>query len=252
MLKAVLIDDDPRDREVLQMFLGKYCSEDVTIAGHADTVDKAFQLILESKPGLIFLDVELGNETGFDLLSRFTEFPFKIIFVSAYEKYAIQAIKFNALDYVLKPVEIGELIKAVQKVKAVERASMDEELKNLIHTLAHPHQKSNRIAVPVLNGYKMIPVEEIQYCEAKKEYTYIHCANQPPVCSSINLGEYEDLLGDYSFCRVHHSFLVNKDHVKQYIKGEGGVLLLDKNVHIPVSRRKKQEVVDWLTVSSSK
>lgn len=246
MLHTILIDDDPRDREILELLLKKYCAEDVAIAGHAETVDKAYQLILETKPDFIFLDVELGQQTGFDLLSRFADFPFKVVFVTAYEKYAMKAIKFNALDYVLKPVEITELVKTVQKIKNTEKISIDAELKNLIHTLAHPHHKSNRIAVPVQNGYKMIAVEEIMYCEAKKEYTYIYCLNQPPLCSSVNLGEYEDLLQEYSFCRVHHSYLVNKDHVKQYIKGEGGELLLDMSTRIPVSRRKKEEVVEWL------
>jgi two-component system LytT family response regulator len=171
-----------------------------------------------------------------------------VIFVTAHERYAMQAIKFNALDYVLKPIEIAELVKAVQKIKNPEKISIDVELKNLIHTLAHPHHKSNRIAVPVQNGYKMIAVEDIQYCEAKKEYTYIYCLNQAPLCSSINLGEYEDLLQHYFFCRVHHSFLVNKEHVKQYIKGEGGELLINKDVLIPVSRRKKEEVIEWLKI----
>jgi two-component system LytT family response regulator len=246
MLKAVIIDDDPRDREVLEMLLKKYCAGDIFIAGNADTVETASQLILETKPQLLFLDVELGNNTGFDLLSRFSDFDFKVIFVTAYDRYAMQAIKFNALDYVLKPVEIGELVHAVQKIKTKEHLSIDTELKNMIHTLAHPHQKSNRVAIPVLNGYKMIAVQDIQYCEAQKEYTSIYCINQSPVFSSINLGEYEDLLQEYSFCRVHHSFLVNRDHVMQYIKGEGGELMISKNVMIPVSRRKKQEVMEWL------
>jgi two-component system LytT family response regulator len=246
MLKAVLVDDDSRDREILELLLKKYCTEDITIAGNAESVDKAYQLILEIRPELIFLDVELGSQTGFDLLSRFSDFPFKIIFVTAYDRYAVQAIKFNALDYVLKPVEISELMHAVEKVKLTDRISIDIELKNLIHTLAHPHQKSNRIAIPVLNGYTMLRVEEILYCEANKEYTNIYCLNQHPICSSINLGEYEDLLKDYSFCRVHHSYLVNKDHVIQYIKGEGGQLMINKETMIPVSRRKKQEVMGWI------
>jgi two-component system LytT family response regulator len=249
MLRAVLIDDDPRDQEILEQLLKKYCQDDVAIAGSAETVDKAYQLILEVKPELVFLDVELGNQTGFDLLTRFTDYPFKVIFVTAYDRYAMQAIKFNALDYVLKPVEISELVHAVQKIKNTEHVSIDAELKNLIHTLAHPHKKSNRVAIPVLNGFKMVAVEDIQYCEARKEYTYIHCVNQQPVCSSVNLGEYEDLLQEYSFCRVHHSFLVNKEHVKQYIKGEGGELMINKDVMIPVSRRKKQEVMEWLTAN---
>ena len=176
----------------------------------------------------------------------FIEYSFKVVFVTGYDKYAVTAIKFNALDYVLKPIEISELVYAVEKIKKSQHVCVDTELKNLIHNLSHPHQKSNRIAIPVLKGYKMICIETIQYCEAKKEYTNIYCNNQPPICSSLNLGEYENLLQEYSFCRVHHSFLVNKDHVKEYIKGEGGELMIDRDIMIPVSRRKKQEVMDWL------
>lgn len=252
MLKTVIVDDDPRDREVLSMLLQKYCAEELALAGAAATVPEAIQLIQQLKPDLVLLDVELGSQTGFDLLSNYTEFPFRVIFVTAYEKYAMQAIRFNALDYILKPVEIGELVRVVQKIKSAGRLSVEQELKNLIHTLAHPHVKSNRIAVPVLNGYKMIPVQDILYCQAEKEYTYIFCTDQTSICSSTNLGEYEQLLDGYSFCRVHHSYLVNKDHVKQYIKGEGGELVMDNNSNIPVSRRKKNDVVEWLMVNSNK
>ena len=246
MFKAVIIDDDLRDREVLEMLLAKYCSEEIRIIGHAGDIETAFCLILEKGPNIVFLDIELVNGSGFDLLSKFTEFPFRVVFVTGYDKYAIQAIKFNALDYLLKPVEISELINTVQKLKNAMRLSIDSEIKNLIHNLAHPWQKNNRIAIPVLNGYKMLPVEDILYCEANKEYTNIHCIIQPLICSSINLGEYEDLLTEYSFCRVHHSYLVNRQHVMQYIKGEGGELMIGKDTLIPVSRRKKHEVVDWL------
>jgi two-component system, LytTR family, response regulator len=158
----------------------------------------------------------------------------------------MSAIKSNALDFILKPIEISELIKTIHKLVKTQKASVDIEIKNLLYNLANPHQKSNRIAIPFLNGYKMIPVSDIMYCEANKEYTNIHCTNQSTICSSINLGEYEDLLEVYSFCRVHHSFLVNKEHVKEYIKGEGGELMINKDIVIPVSRRKKLEVVDWL------
>jgi two-component system LytT family response regulator len=246
MLKAVIVDDDPGDREVLEFLLKKYCADDVELIGSADSVSKASLLILEKKPDLVFLDVELGDETGFDLLTRFTDFNFSVIFVTAYDRYAMQAIKFNALDYVLKPVEITELVHAVKKLKEKGQPSLEAELKNLIHTLSHPHQKSNRIAIPLLTGYRMITVNDIMYCEASKEYTYIHTVNESPICSSINLGEYEDLLQEYSFCRVHHSYLVNKEHVKQYIKGEGGELVIDNGARVPVSRRKKQEVNEWL------
>lgn len=246
MLKAIIIDDNIRDIEILQKILDKYCCNEIVVSGIAQSVDRAYSLILETNPDIVFLDIELGDESGFDLLKRFTDYFFKVIFVTAYDKYAITAIKFNALDYVLKPVVITELLLAVQKVKDDQSISIDAELKNLIHMLAHPHQKSNKIAVPVLNGYKMVSVETIQYCEANKEYTSIYCCNEPPICSSVNLGEYEDLLKEYAFCRVHHSFLVNRDHVLQYIKGEGGELIINNEISIPVSRRKKQEVIEWL------
>lgn len=247
MFKALLVDDDQRDSDVLTLLLNKYCNDDIVITGYGAAVDESYRLILEKKPDIVFLDVELGVETGFDLLRRFSNFSFRVIFITAHDRYAIQAIKFNALDYVLKPVEIAELVRAVEKVKHAEKISVDAELKNMIHNLAHPHEKGNRIAIPVLNGYRMVPVKDILFCEASKEYTNIHCISGEMVCSSENLGEYDELLTGYGFFRVHHSFLVNKEHVRQYIKGEGGELLLDKNIIVPVSRRKKNEVMDWLT-----
>ncbi len=249
MLKAIIVDDDPRDREVLETLLKKYCSDDILLAGTAENIDSGYQLILDTKPELVFLDVELGTSTGFDLLSKFSSFNFRVIFVTAYEKYALQAIKFNALDYILKPVVISELVQTIRKTREQDRLPIDSEIKNLLHTLQHPFRKTNRIAVPLLNGYKLVSVEDITYCEAHKEYTFIHTVSAQPVCSSTNLGEYEDLLQGYSFCRVHHSYLVNKEHVQQYIKGEGGELIIEGKKTIPVSRRKKQDVINWLTIN---
>ncbi len=246
MLNAIIVDDDIRDKEVLEMLLVRYCSAEIQVSGTAGNIDAAYQLILMSNPDIVFLDIELAGGSGFDLLRKFNEYNFKVIFVTAYDQYAIKAIKFNALDYVLKPVDIAELVNAVKKVKVNENKSFDGELKNLMKNLANPHHKSNRLAIPVLNGFKLITVESILYCEAKKEYTDIICTDHQTICSSVNLGEYEELLQDYSFCRVHHSFLVNKDHVTQYIKGEGGELLMGNNTSIPVSRRRKQDVLDWL------
>jgi two-component system, LytTR family, response regulator len=249
MLKAIIIDDDNRDEKILEILLHKYCAQEISLIGAAGNITAAYQLILESKPDLIFLDVELGNETGFDLLSKFTYYSFNVVFVTAYDKYAVRAIKFSALDYILKPVNLDELVKAVQKATKVESISIEKEIRNLLKTIARPGNKTNQIAIPTLNGFQLLPVEEIIYCEAKKEYTLIHCVDQTTLYSSINLGEYEDLLQEYSFLRVHHSYVVNKQHAKQYIKGEGGELLLRNNLQVPVSRRKKQEVVEWLTNS---
>jgi two-component system, LytTR family, response regulator len=249
MLNAIIIEDNFRDRELLEMLLSKYCINEINILGSAENISNGFKLIIETKPDVVFLDIELGTESSFDLLAKFDEYDFKVIFVSAYDKYAMNAIKSNALDFILKPIEISELLKTVHKLVKVEKLSVDVEIKNLLYNLSNPHEKSNRIAIPFLNGYKMVPVSDIMYCEANKEYTNIHCINKSIICSSINLGEYEDMLEGYSFCRVHHSYLVNKEYVKEYLKGEGGELLMDKGNMIPVSRRKKQEVVDWLTLN---
>jgi two-component system LytT family response regulator len=246
MLRAIIIDDDHRDKEVLAMMINKYCTPEISVIGSAENVDQAYKLILETGPDLVFLDVELGNETGFDLLLKFTDYPFRIIFFTAHDKYAIRAIKFSALDYLLKPIDISELVKAVQKTGLNEK-NFDGAIKNLLKTLSQPRNKTNQIAIPTLSGFQLLPVEEIIYCEANKEYTFIHCVSQPSICSSINLGEYEDLLEDYFFSRVHHSFIVNRHHVRQYIKGEGGELILTNNKKVPVSRRRKQEVIGWLT-----
>lgn len=247
MLSAIIVDDDYRDREILELMINKYCSDSVVIAGTAGNISDARQLILEKKPRLVFLDIELGNETGFDLLSTFDPCPFRVVFVTAYDKYAIRAIKFSALDYILKPIDITELVKAVQKAAEDEKKTITYDIKNLLEVLSRPGNKNNQVAVPTLTGFQFIQVEEIIFCEANKEYTFLHCMHQPVICSCINLGEYEDLLEDYSFLRVHHSYLVNKQHIRQYIKGEGGELVLTNEHKIPVSRRKKQDLIERLT-----
>lgn len=244
MLTAIIVDDDFRDRELLEMMIDKYCFNELRVQGTAANTADAFDLIRKTNPDLVFLDVELGTESGFDLLGQFDEFPFKVIFVTAHDQYAIRAIKFNALDYLLKPVSIDELIRAVKKYKSA--APANDEIRNLLRYLAHPNKKTHSIAVPSTSGLRFLNIGDIIYCEAKKEYTYIYCKDQPVICSSINLGEYESLLEEYPFFRVHHSFLVNKQYVKEYIRGEGGELVLINNTQIPVSRRKKNDVVQWL------
>lgn len=244
MLTAIIVDDDFRDRELLEMMIDKYCFNELRVMGAAANTAEAFDLIRKTNPDIVFLDIELGTASGFDLLVQFSEFPFKVIFVTAHDQYALRAIKFNALDYLLKPVSIDELIRAVKKCKTTTPGH--DEIRNLLQYLAHPNKKTHSIAIPSTSGLQFLRIGDIIYCEAKKEYTYIYCKDLPMICSSSNLGEYESLLEEYPFFRVHHSFLVNKQYVKEYIRGEGGELVLTNNIQIPVSRRKKNDVVQWL------
>jgi two-component system LytT family response regulator len=247
MLRTLLIDDEARARENLSILLQKYCSADVKVIGESGSVENGQSDILKLKPDLIFLDIEMGKGTGFDLLSKFDHYPFKVIFVTAYDHYAIKAIKFSALDYLLKPVTIKDLIDAVNKAKAAIGFNKDPQFQTLFEVIKKPKQKTNRIAIPVQDGYKLLPVDQIIFCQAQKEYTYIHHVNGEIICSSLNLGEYEDLLNEYDFFRVHHSYVINRQYIQRYIRGEGGEIITNDNQHIPVSRRKKDEFLAWLT-----
>ena len=247
MLRTLLIDDEAKARENLSMLLEKYCRADIELIGESENVENGYKDIITLKPDLIFLDIEMGKGTGFDLLSKFDHYPFKVIFVTAYDQYAIKAIKFSALDYLLKPVTIKDLIDAVNKAKGAITYNKDAHFQALFDVIKKPQQKTNRIAIPVQDGYRLVPVDQIMFCQAQKEYTFINQVNAEMICSSLNLGEYEDLLSDYDFFRVHHSYIINRQYIHRYVRGEGGEIITLNNQHIPVSRRKKEEFLAWLT-----
>jgi len=246
MLRTLLIDDEARARENLRILLQRYCNDDVELIGESENVEKGYKDIIVLKPDLVFLDIEMGKGTGFDLLSRFDHYPFKVIFVTAYDRYAIKAIKFSALDYLLKPVTIKDLIDAVSKTKAAINYNKDAHFQSLLDVIKKPQHKANKIAIPVQDGYRLVPVDQIIFCQAQKEYTFINQLNGEVICSSINLGEYEDLLQEFDFFRVHHSYIINRQYIQRYVRGEGGEIITNNNQHIPVSRRKKEEFLQWL------
>ncbi|TMI63059.1 MAG: response regulator transcription factor [Bacteroidetes bacterium] len=249
MLKTIIVDDERRARENLKILLTKYCAEDIELVGESDNVEKAFDDILTLKPQLIFLDIDMGNATGFDLLSKFTNCPFKVIFVTGFDQHAIQAIKFSAIDYLLKPVAVEDLQKAVEKAKRVINLENESHFNSMFENLKNPRQKSKHVAIPVLNGYRLLHVDQIMYCEAQKDYTFIGHENGETICSSLNLGEYENLLQDYDFFRVHHSYIINRQYIRNYIRGEGGEIVINQHHRIPVSRRKKVDFLSWLTTN---
>jgi two-component system LytT family response regulator len=246
MLKAILVDDEEKSRKNVQLLLQKHCADAVQVLGESDNVNDAFTLITKLKPNLVFLDIEMGQQTGFDLIAKFPQPNFKCIFITAYDQYALKAIKFCALDYILKPIDYKELQQAVAKAKAVLEQPEKENMQNLISILKQPNHKSNKVVIPTAKGFNFIPVEHILYIEAEKGYTFIHCTNNQKVCSTTSLGEYEDLLSEYTFFRTHHSYLINKEFVTGYIKGEGGEVTLTTGSTVPVSKRRKTELMEWL------
>ena len=246
MLKALIIDDEQSARDALSILLTNYCP-DVTILGSADSVATGARNILTLKPNLLFLDVEMRGETGFDLLQQFNNPSFKVIFVTGHNQYALNAIKFSALDYLLKPINDVELVNAVQKARLqLEYSHRMDNLINLFDTLKNPRDKKNKIAVATQPGLELIPVEDIIRCEASGGYTILHLKNKKPIISSKDLKNFNELLEDYDFYRIHDSHLIAYSHISKVLNEDGGVVLTTDGIKIPISRRRKNDFQVWL------
>lgn len=245
-IRTILIDDEINAIEGLSNLLSTACKE-CEIIGKAENIDEAKLLIDKLNPDLIFLDIEMPYGSGFDLLTKFQNPKFKVIFVTGFDKYGINAIKFNALDYLLKPVQKDELILAIDKVKGLLNQEIDNlELKNLVNVLKNPKNNENKIVVRSILGSAYVTVKDIVYCEGDGSYTKIHDKEGNIHIATNNIGEYEDMLTEYKFFRIHTSYLVSKTHVQKMVKDEDTYKLLLKNkTSLPVSRRRKQEFLDW-------
>jgi two-component system LytT family response regulator len=247
MLKGIIVDDENRSVGTLKSIIEQYCSNELTVTQTANNIEEAYQKINETNPDIVFLDVEMPHGSGFDLLEKFVKPPFEIIFTTGFDHYAVAAIKFSALDYLLKPINIEELKDAINKAKArIESKNTQSNIDYLIQNLRNPKDKSNKIPLPILNGFQFVAVNTIVYCEADEDYTYVHLNNGQKITVSKSIKDFEDLLSNYDFFRIHHSYLINKIYIKKYIKGEGGTIVTDQNLELPVSRRRKTEFLEWL------
>jgi len=239
MITAIIVDDEPYCCETLATLVERYCS-DVKILDICYSAADALKSIKEQKPQILFLDIEMPHINGFELLQKIPDIDFELIFTTSYDQYAIKAIRFSALDYLLKPVDREELQKAVHK--AVERMKhpLPQQIEILLQKLNHPTIAVNKIAIPTMEGLQMLFVENIIQCSSDSNYTVLHLRNKQKITASRTLKEIEEMLGDYSFLRVHHSFLVNLNEVEKYIKGDGGDLIMTDGSNIDVSRSRKE------------
>lgn len=242
MLKACIVDDEKKGRDSLQQLLEENCKE-IEVIGHADSVETAFAFIKKHHPDLIFLDVEMPRGSGFELLKRFEKIDFKTIFVTAHNHYAIKAIKFAAIDYLLKPVDVDELIIAVKNANELPKNNIHQHYSGLLENLEP--QRSGKIAVPVKDGVAFINPAEIIRLQADGSYTHIF-TNTEKYTASKNIKEYEDLLQDLHFFRAHHSHLINLDHVKSFSKAEGNFAMMSDGSSVEVSRRKKDHFLQLM------
>jgi two-component system LytT family response regulator len=245
-MKAIIIDDEASNRENLQQLLQVY-APDVEICATAEDVNSGLKAINQHFPQLVFLDIQLHAQSGFDLLKQLGDISFEIIFVTAYNQYGIQAVKFAALDYLLKPIDIDELKQAVDKArKAIMQKQTNQRLSYLLDYLKDDKKVAPRIALPMFNETRYVNIADIVRCEADNTYTKFILASAEQILVSKTLKEYADLLTAHGFIRTHQSHLVNIVYVKSWLREGGGSLLLNNGTKVPVSKLNREKVKDSL------
>jgi len=240
MLTAIIIDDEARGRLALREKLAAYCPQ-IKLLAEAEDGQSALLLIRHHQPELIFLDIEMPRMNGFEMLNELQDKNFSLIFTTAYDQYAIKAIRYAAFDYLLKPVDIQELQTAVNKIEQQKNSQTRQQLQVLQQNMKHPRKLMNRLAVPTLEGLFFYDIHEIVYLEANSNYTTIILNDKTRITASKTLKDLEELLPEHLFFRTHHSFLINLEFIKRYIKGDGGQVEMQNGAIIDVSRRNKEE-----------
>lgn len=251
MVNALIIDDEVYARNSLKDDLGVYCS-DIKLVGEAENAKAGVELISKHKPDLVFLDIDMPNGSGFDLLEKVRAMnktiDFGIIFTTAHDKYALKAIKFSALDYLLKPIVSDELISAVKKASLnIPGPFTDIPVETLLSNTRVTGNPLKRIVLSTIDHAYVYDVADIIRCESEGNYTRFYFKSERPILISKTLKEYDNLLRDSGFERIHNSHLINLNYVKMYVKTDGGYLILKDETRIPISQRKKDQVISILS-----
>jgi two-component system LytT family response regulator len=240
-MKCIIIDDEQHCIKTLTSLLESNFPEVEILAVCKESV-KAGDLIVRLKPDFIFLDIEMPMLNGFDLLSKFEHLDFDVIFTTAYDSYAIKAIKFSALDYLLKPISKEDLAFSIEKIKSKKSSLTKDQLQ--LAKEVHNKQLPDTIALPTTDGLTFASVNDILYCTADGSYTRLYMIGESEILLSKTLGDVEELLGDYNFFRIHHSTLVNLKHVRKYIRGEGGEVVMSNCKSLMVARTRKADFLN--------
>ena len=247
LLNCIIVDDEERATNLLKNLLKKYCTN-VNVLGSTNNLHDAYLLITELNPDLVFLDIEMPGGSGFDLLERFEEPPFDIIFVTAFQEYAIRAIRLAALDYILKPIDIDQLNQAVERAKRKKnRAHLIRQVTQLKDNLTSS-AKADKIILSNSDDIYSLPFDQIIYCQSSGSYTEFHLAGNKKILTSKNIKEYEDILLPNNFFRIHKSYIVNINHIIKINKADDYTLLLSNKVSLPIAIRRKEAFLKfWST-----
>lgn len=243
-MKAVIIDDEKDSRDILANYVSKYCP-DITVCGFGESVETGMRAIKEHEPEIVFLDIEMPYGNGFDLLERARDYSFETIFVTAFDHYAMQALNQSAAYYLLKPIDIDELVKAVEKIKH-ERKDEHHTLhsKVLLNNLKAGPSSSQKIMLPTLEGFEVVDIQSIVYCEAEDNFTKFYFENGKPLLICRTLKYFEEILNAFGFIRIHRSYVINPAFVIRYSKGKGGYVTMKNEKELEVSSNKKKEFLD--------
>lgn len=246
MIKAVHIEDEPRNIDLLSRLIKSNCSDVVTIIGNAGNIPDAVNLINKTEPQLVYLDIELNNGNAFELLDELKGFSFQVIFITAYNEYAVKAFRYNAVDYLLKPISIIELKEATAKaVEKINKAGGNENILEALKEL-RINLKYQKIGLPVTDGIVFINTEDIIRCEAKGSYSILYMANKKNITSTKNLKDLEAMLPTPNFVRVHHSWLINTKYLKKYYRGKNSYMEMEDGSTVAISLRKKVDFLSFL------
>jgi two-component system, LytTR family, response regulator len=243
MLRTVIIDDEAHVRETLTRLLVMHCPQ-VKVVGEAFSVASGLKIIKDLNPQLVLLDIKMDDGSGFDLLRQIEVIDFKVIFITAYEKYAVQAFKFAAIDFLLKPVNPEELADAVMRAENLVQEHFNSQLQAMQENLRTDIRQKKKIVLKTLDNIFLVDMQDITHCESDGCYTTVHFSHDDKIIISKNLGEFEEMLGESGFYRVHKSYLINLVHIKRFEKQEGGYIILTGGDKVPVASRKREELLE--------
>ncbi|MBO9571073.1 MAG: response regulator transcription factor [Chitinophagaceae bacterium] len=245
MIEAIIVDDELYCCEALDIMVKKYCPS-IKVMALCQSAEAATDAVQKYAPGLVFLDIEMPHVNGFDWLKNIGNINFELIFTTSYDQYAIKAIKWSAMDYLLKPIGRDDLLEAAKRVEQHHKRSRIDQLTLLLQKMQQPQMQLGKIALPTKEGLIMIEVDSIISCAAHSNYTHVLCKNKQKHVVSRTLKEIEDLLDGHHFQRVHHSFLINLNEISKYVKGEGGYLVMSDSSVVEVSRSRKEMLMKRL------
>lgn len=245
MISAIIIDDEPYCCETLDMMIGRFCPE-IKVVAVLNSGAEGLEALSQYRPQLVFLDIEMPYMNGFEFLERAHFVNFGLIFTTSYDQYAIRAIRFSAMDYLLKPIDRLELIQAVSKVSKSLENPTQMQLEILMQKFNWPKNPIKKIALPTMEGLQMVDIDSIISCSSDSNYTNFYLKHDKKLTASRTMKDVEELLSDYAFLRVHNSYIVNLNEINKYFKGEGGYLLMSDGSRIDVSRSRKEILIQKL------